>query len=135
MSKKSKVIQQSGKRKTAVARATLKKGTGNVRINNIPLDLYEPEMYRMRIKEPIMLAGEIADSVDISVSVNGGGINGQSDAARLSIARAFVEHAPKLKTVFAEYDRQLLVADIRRKEPTKPNTHGHARSKKQKSYR
>mgnify|MGYP003977168083 FL=1 len=135
LSKKSKDNQKSGKRKSAVARATLKKGSGIVKINNVPLDLYEPKMYMMRIKEPLLLAGDVAGLVDIDVTVNGGGINGQADAARLSIARAFVEHSPKLKTVFADYDRQLLVADVRRKEPRKPNTHGSARSKKQKSYR
>ena len=125
----------SGKRKTAIARASLKKGEGKVKINNIPLSLYKPDMYRMRIEEPLLLAEEISKKVDISVNVHGGGIMGQSDAARTAIAKALAEHSPKLKEIFQGYDRNLLVADVRLKEGAKPNKHGSARSKKQKSYR
>jgi small subunit ribosomal protein S9 len=92
-------------------------------------------MYKMRIMEPLLLAGDLVKSLDIKVTVEGGGINSRADAIRLSIAKGLAEHSPKIKNVFADYDRQLLVADVRRKEPRKPNTHGHARSKKQKSYR
>jgi small subunit ribosomal protein S9 len=133
--KLNKIVHQSGKRKSAVARATVKEGTGKITINGVAIDSFEPVMYRMRILEPIYLAGDVASTVDIIVTVNGGGVNGQADAIRLSIARALAEHAPKLKNAFQEYDRMLLVADIRRKESRKPNTHGKARSKKQKSYR
>jgi len=131
----SKTINESGKRKTAIARAALSKGTGKVRINNVPLELYEPKVYRMRIEEPLILSGDIRNSIDITVKVIGGGPMSQSDATRTAIARALVEHSPRLKQVFLEYDRHLLVADVRRKETHKPNTHGHARAKKQKSYR
>ncbi len=130
-----KTIVTSGKRKTAVARATLNKGDGRIKINNVPLNLYEPKMYRLRIKEPLILAKDITSEVDISVAVNGGGVMSQADAARLAIARALSEYKPSLKSVFLDYDRQLLVADVRRKETHKPNRHGSARSKKQKSYR
>ena len=130
-----KVIHQSGKRKTAVARATLRKGNGKVTINNFDIETYEPEMYRMKIKEPLILAGDTAGKVDIDVNVFGGGFNSQAEASRLAIARALAEHDPKLEKVFDDYDRHLLVADVRRKEPAKPNRHGQARAKKQKSYR
>lgn len=129
------VIHKSGKRKTAVARATLEDGDGRVRINEFALDIFEPEMYRMKIKEPIILAEDVADDVDIKVNVSGGGINSQAEAARLAIARCLAEYDPSLEDTFEEYDRHLLVADVRRKEKSKPGNQGQARAKRQKSYR
>ena len=130
-----KIIVTSGKRKTAVAKATIKEGKGKVRVNNVPIEVYQPELYRLRIQEPLILAGDAVGKLDIDVLVSGGGQMAQADAARLAIARGLSEHTPKLKKVFLDYDRQLLVADVRRKETSKPNRHGSARSKKQKSYR
>ncbi len=132
-----KIIHASGKRKSAIARATLKPGKGNVRVNKTFLDFYEPMMARLKLREPLILAGDVADNVDIDVNVAGGGVTSQSEAARLAIAKVLVEHAKgaKLKEKFLEYDRNLLVADIRRKETSKPNRHGQARAKRQKSYR
>lgn len=130
-----KVINTHGKRKRAVARATLKPGKGSVMVNNIDIDNYEPRIYRLKIREPLLLAGQIANQVDLRINVVGGGISSQTDAARLAIAKALVEYSPKLKKIFLDYDRQLLVADVRRKEQAKPNRHGQARAKRQKSYR
>ena len=130
-----KTILVSGKRKTAVARATLNEGTGKVKVNKVPIDLIMPKVYRMKMLEPLVLAEEIVSKVDIDVTVAGGGSNSQSEAVRLAIAKALAEHNGKLKPIFLEYDRNLLVADVRLKETHKPNRHGHARSKKQKSYR
>lgn len=130
-----KLIQETGRRKQASAAARLTAGKGKVTINSIPIDLYGQEMYRLRIKEPLILAEAVASKVDIAVTTRGGGPAGQADAARLAIAKALVAHSDKLETVFADYDRTLLVADVRRKEPRKPNTRGHARAKRQKSYR
>ncbi|MEM2131293.1 MAG: 30S ribosomal protein S9 [Candidatus Woesearchaeota archaeon] len=130
-----KTIVTSGKRKTAIARATLKEGKGVVRINKIPIDIFQPLGYKLRIQEPLMLAQDVVKKVNINVKVIGGGPMSQSDAVRLAIARALSEYEPKLKNIFLEYDRQLLVADVRLKEQHKPNRHGRARAKKQKSYR
>jgi len=130
-----KTIITTGKRKTAVARATLKNGTGIVKINNTPLESYEPAIARLKLKEPLLLAGAAAEKVDISITVNGGGFMGQTEAARLAVAKALATKNEKLKEVFLNYDRQLMVADIRRKEVKKPNTRGKARAKRQKSYR
>jgi small subunit ribosomal protein S9 len=129
------VIHKSGKRKRAIARATLKKGKGTVKINYKSLGNYNPEMYRLKIKEPLILAGKFAQEIDIFVNVMGGGIASQAEASRLAIARTLVEYKPELKKVFQEYDRQLLVADVRRKECSKPNCRGQARQKKQLSKR
>jgi len=132
-----KTIITSGKRKRAIARAALKEGKGRVRINNKILDCYEPRIYRLRLREPLILAGDVVNKVDIDVNVIGGGIASQAEASRLAIARALLEYAKseRLKERFLKYDRQLLVADVRRKEPSKPNRHGQARAKRQKSYR
>ncbi|MBW2966188.1 30S ribosomal protein S9 [Candidatus Woesearchaeota archaeon] len=130
-----KIIHCAGKRKRAIARVTLSPGKGIVRINNQLIDNYEPKLARLKIREPLILAGDNAKGVDITVRVGGGGYNTQAEAVRLAIARALVRHSKKLEKVFLNYDRHLLVADVRRKEPRKPNRHGKARAKRQKSYR
>ena len=130
-----KPIHTSGKRKMAVARVTIKEGTGKVTVNKKSLDQVEPEMARMKLSEPLLLANQFADKVDIKISVKGGGFMSQAEACRLAVARALSRYQTKLKEVFMEYDRQLLVADVRRRESSKPNSQGKARSKRQKSYR
>lgn len=131
-----KSIHASGKRKRAVARATVKKGKGKIRINNKLIDTIAPKISRMKILEPILLAGELSKSIDVNVKVRGGGSISQADAARLAIARALVEYSKdsKLEKTYLDYDRGLLVADVRRKEVNKPNR-SKARAKRQKSYR
>lgn len=131
---KSKIIQTSGKRKSAIARATLTSGKGKVIINNTSLDAYTPELSKQRIMEPLMLAEGVANTVDINVLVAGGGFQGQTEAVRLAIGKALVEYDKKLKRTFLDYDRHLLVADIRRKESRKPND-SKARAARQTSYR
>ena len=131
---KSKVIQAQVKRKSAIARASLQPGKGKVKVNGQYLDTFTPEILRLKMQEPLILAGDVAKKVDITVRINGGGVNGQADAGRLAIARSLVKFDEKLKKVFTNYDRLLLVADIRRKEVCKPND-SKARAKRQKSYR
>lgn len=131
-----KVIQTSGKRKSAVARATVKAGTGKVTINNKSLSTLKPELYQLRISEPLILAGDKAAKLDVEVNVFGGGMAGQADAARLAIGKALVEaYGNDMKQVLLDYDRTLLVADMRKNEPAKPNHMGKPRSKVQTSYR
>ena len=126
-----KPIHISGKRKRAVAKATLKEGSGKVRINNIMLDNYQPRLARMKIREPLLLADKYAKKFDISVKINGGGFMSQAEAARLAIARVLVASSKgkTLKETFLQYDRHLLIADVRRKEMCKPND-SKARSKR-----
>ena len=121
----SKVVHTSGKRKTAIARGTVKEGTGRVKVNRKPVELYEPE-----------LAGDIVNSVDINVRVVGGGIMGQAEAARMVIAKGLVEYTGdmNLKDRYVQYDRTMLVGDPRRSESKKFGGPG-ARARKQKSYR
>ncbi|MBI2580580.1 30S ribosomal protein S9 [Candidatus Woesearchaeota archaeon] len=133
----SKVVVASGKRKSAVAKAVVRAGTGNITINKKLIDYYEPMMARMKLQEPLLLAGDSAAKVDIEISVRGGGVMGQAEAARLAMAKGVVAFLKdeKLEKAFLEYDRRLLVADVRRKEVRKPNRHGKARAATQKSYR
>ena len=130
-----KVIHTSGKRKRSIARATLEEGKGIVRINGLKLENWHPGMYNLMVREALLLAGDTASSVDINVNVYGGGVSGQAQACRLAIARGLVEMKKDLEKTFLDYDRQLLVADVRRKETRKPARHGKARAKRQKSYR
>lgn len=132
-----KGIHASGKRKSAIARATIRKGTGKIRVNRSLLETFEPKLARLKIREPLMLAGDVASKVDMDVRVHGGGIMSQAEAVRLAVARALVEYTKddKLEQSLLNYDRHLLIADIRRKETHKPNRHGKARAKRQKSYR
>ncbi|MCL2032446.1 MAG: 30S ribosomal protein S9 [Methanomassiliicoccaceae archaeon] len=129
-------VNTSGKRKTAIARATVKEGTGRVTINKVPLETYGPELARLKIQEPLGLVPEKASGVDIAVLVNGGGVMGQAAAARTAIARGLVDFYKdeEMEAVFRAYDRTLIINDDRRKLPKNPLGHG-ARAKKQKSYR
>ena len=132
-----KYLNTSGKRKRSIARAVIKPGKGVIKINNRLIDFYQPDIARLRLQEPLILAGDAVNKVDITIKVFGGGIMSQAEAARLAMAKALVGFSKdkKLEKTFLDYDRHLLVADVRRKEVKKPNTHGKARSKRQKSYR
>ncbi|HEB37213.1 MAG TPA: 30S ribosomal protein S9 [Thermoplasmatales archaeon] len=131
-----KIVIASGKRKTAIARATVKKGIGRVRVNNTPIEIYQPEVARWRIMEPLAIAQKYRDSLDIDVNVKGGGVMGQANAVRTAIAKGIIEFTgdQMLREMFLQYDRSLLVSDSRRTEPKKPLGRG-ARKKRQKSYR
>lgn len=131
-----KIVNTSGKRKTAIARATVRPGSGRVRINKKPLELIEPELIRLKIMEPFELAPDLRDKVDVDVKVSGGGIMGQAEAVRTAIARGLVEWSgdPELRETYMMYDRTLLVNDIRVKERKVFGGRG-ARKRRQKSYR
>ena len=131
-----KIVRTSGKRKMSIARVTVKPGNGEVRVNKKLLNLYSPELARDKIKEALILAGDIPKKLNISVDVNGGGIMSQAEAARNAIANGLVEWSKSkdLKKRYLEYDRHLLVADTRRTEPQKP-CRSAARAGKQTSKR
>jgi len=135
-----RVVNEVGKRKTAVARVTIREGKGSVRINKKPLEILEPEVVRAKVSEPLFIASQFLDGgidgIDVEVNVRGGGFMGQAEAARTAIARGLVEWTKneKLKETYLGYDRSLLVSDMRIKEPKKFDAKG-ARAKRQKSYR
>ena len=131
-------VHASGRRKTAKARATVKEGEGTIRVNSRPLDVLEDAMRRM-IEEPLRIAGEeVYGNIQIQVDSEGGGKNGQAEAARMAVARALVEYTDDedLEAEFKDYDRNMLVEDPRRTETRKPSQSSKgARHKQQKSYR
>ncbi|MEM0087400.1 MAG: 30S ribosomal protein S9 [Thermofilum sp.] len=131
-----KIVLASARRKTARARAIVREGRGRVLVNGVPLEVLEPELVRLKIMEPIVLAGKLASQVDIYVETSGGGVMGQASAARTAVARALVEWtgSEELKKLYLDYDRNLLVEDPRQAEPKKPRGRS-ARAKRQKSYR
>ncbi|MDP6155790.1 MAG: 30S ribosomal protein S9 [Candidatus Thermoplasmatota archaeon] len=134
--KKAKVVNTSGKRKTSIARCTIKAGKGIFRINGVPFEFYEPELAKIKVRDALRFVLNRMDKIDISIKVMGGGILGRSDAIRTALARGLVEYFDdeELRQSFLSHDRSLLVSDTRRKEPKHPLGKG-ARAKRQKSYR
>ena len=138
-----KVVNTSGKRKTAVARATVKAGKGRVRVNSEPIEILQPALSRRKAMEPLIIADAMnrLSKVDINVLTHGGGIMGQTDAIRTALARGLVHYNggaegldEELRDEYLRFARSLLVNDPRRKEPKHQLGRG-ARRKKQKSYR
>ncbi len=138
-----KVVHTSGKRKTAVARATVKAGKGRVRVNSEPIEILQPALSRRKAMEPLIIADAMKRlaKVDINILTHGGGIMGQTDAIRTALARGLVHYNggaegldEELRDEYLRFDRSLLVNDPRRKEPKHQLGRG-ARRKKQKSYR
>jgi small subunit ribosomal protein S9 len=132
-----KKIISSGKRKTAIAKAEIKEGTGKITINKVNYqNLHKFDV--LRIKEPLLITEKVLGKInfDVIISVKGGGEKGQIEAARLALARAIVKftESTQLEDEFLEYDRNLIVADVRRKEANKPGD-SKARAKRQTSYR
>ena len=134
---KYKKVVTSGKRKRAIARVVLVEGAGEIIINNknyLHLQMFD----KLKIQEPIKIAEHILKKINFNarISVKGGGEKGQIDAARTALARAIVKfsNSKELSEAFSEYDRNLLVADVRRKEQYKPGD-SKARSKRQASKR
>lgn len=134
---KTKKIIASGKRKTAIAKAVLVEGSGKISVNK--KDYRNLQMFdRFKIEEPIRLAENILGKInfDVAINVRGGGEKSQIEAARLALAKVIIEFSKseELTNVFLSYDRNLLVADIRRKETYKPGD-SKARKKRQSSKR
>ena len=137
MSKTKKVMVISGKRKTAIARATVRLGKGRVRINNVPLEIFEPKIARDKILEPLLLTEDkVWNQLDIKVTVAGGGFMGQAEASRMAIAKGLLKwtKSTRLRTTLKDYDRTMIAGDPRRSEPKKFGGPG-ARARDQKSYR
>lgn len=131
-----KVSHTSGRKKRAIARATVVDGSGSVLINSIPFENFRDNISRLKILEPLLLSDALKDKVNIKVDVHGGGYSAQADAVRVSIAKGLVKYSndKKLKETYLNYDRHLLISDIRHAESSKPND-SKPRKKRQKSYR
>ncbi len=137
VSSSKRILLTSGKRKTAIARATVRPGRGRIRVNDVSLEILEPKIVRDKIMEPLLGTGdEIWKQIDINVKVSGGGFMGQAEAVRTAIARALVKwtKSARLQTILTDYDRTMIAGDARRREPKKFGGPG-ARARDQKSYR
>lgn len=134
---KSGNIVTSGKRKTSIARAVIIEGTGKITINNRDyktLHLFD----KLKIDESLRIAEHVLGKLgfDVSITVKGGGEKSQIEAARIALSKAILgfSKSNELEKAYLSYDRNLLVADVRRKEMYKPGD-SRARAKRQKSYR
>lgn len=137
MSRSRRILLTSGKRKTAIARATIRAGRGRIRVNNVPVEIWEPKIAREKIMEALLLVkGETLKQVDVEVKVSGGGFMGQAEATRTAIVRGLLKwtRGAHLRAVITGYDRTMIVGDSRRKESKKFGGPG-ARARDQKSYR
>lgn len=95
------IINTIGRRKTSVARIYMKPGKGQITINNRSIENYFPfELHQIIVKQPLALVG-VDGTFDIKINLDGGGIKGQAEAARMAISRALCEidlaHRPALK--------------------------------------
>ncbi|MBQ2349214.1 MAG: 30S ribosomal protein S9 [Mycoplasma sp.] len=115
-----------GRRKTSVARVCLIPGTGKITVNTRDLKNYFPNMFLIQnLQQPLVLTNT-KDKFDIKVKVIGGGMQGQSGAIRLGIARALVEANPEYKTILKK--NKMLTRDSRAKERKKFGKYGARRS-------
>ena len=122
------------KRKTAVANAVIKDGSGNVYINGKSLHSFNDRLFRMIASEPIQLSDNLYKKYDITITIKGGGQIARAQTIRSAIAKSLVKKEKALRKKFLEYDRTLLVDDKRQTEAQKPYRSA-ARALKQTSYR
>lgn len=141
MIKKEKIVLTKGKKKTATARVRIKKGIGSIKINGIPLEIFQPTAAKEIIEEPILLAENVlgknfALDLDIDANIKGGGVIGQAYACRTALGKGLLEWSEnkELKKTYLDYDRSLITDDVRVKESKKYLRKG-ARAKPIKSYR
>jgi small subunit ribosomal protein S9 len=94
---KENIYYATGKRKTAISRTWLTPGSGEITINNRPVDVYFPiETLRLQMLEPLKLTNTLG-SFDIKASVRGGGLSGQVEAVRHGITKALIASDPDLR--------------------------------------
>jgi len=134
---KFKKVHESGKRKSAVARAIMESGNGKVTFNG--RDISSLDMFnRLSLEEPLRIAESVLGKIEFNCKLlaKGGGEKGQIDASRLALAKAILafNNSEELRNALTLYDRSLLVADVRRKETRKPGD-SKARAKRQTSFR
>lgn len=112
------VINKLGRRKTAVARVYMKKGSGQIIVNNCDYKEYFPlATLQYVVTQPLAVA-EVEGQYDIKVNLQGGGITGQAEALRLAISKVLVEENPELRPTLKKLG--LLRRDSRMVERKKP---------------
>ena len=126
------VVNTVGRRKAAVARVYVKPGNGTITINKRPLEVYFPlDIFQFVVKQPLIVLNQM-ENYDININLDGGGIHGQAEAARMGIARALCEIDAENRSVLKK--NGFLTRDAREVERKKPGQPG-ARRKFQFSKR
>lgn len=126
------VINALGRRKAAVARVYVREGSGKIVINKRELENYFPsQILQFVVKQPLSTL-DVVEKYDIMINLDGGGIKGQAEAARLGIARALVKINPEDKPALRA--EGFMTRDPRIVERKKPGQPG-ARKKFQFSKR
>lgn len=122
-------IQQhygTGRRKSSTARVFLRAGSGQITINDRPIDqFFGRETARMIVRQPLEVSN-LVDKFDVVCTVDGGGISGQAGAIRLGLARALVEYNDALKPELRK--NGLMTRDAREVERKKVGLHGARRA-------
>ena len=120
---------ETGRRKTSSARVYLKKGKGNISVNDKKLDEYfGRKVAQMLVMQPLELL-ELTEKIDVNVKVNGGGSFGQAGAIRHGISRALIMYDEDLRPQLKKAG--LLTRDPRRVERKKP---GLVKARKSKQF-
>lgn len=115
-----------GRRKTSIARVCLIPGSGQITVNKRKLNEYFPNLFLIQnLQQPLALTNT-KDKFDIKVKVIGGGMQGQSGAIRLGIARALVEVNSEFKSILKK--NKMLTRDSRVKERKKFGKYGARRT-------
>jgi small subunit ribosomal protein S9 len=111
------LCQTTGRRKQAVARVRFRPGDGTITVNKHKFeDYFTPATHRMIVTEPLRLT-ETAESWNIDVTIDGGGVSGQAGAFRLGIARALCAMDPEHRAALKKAG--FLTRDAREKESKK----------------
>ena len=107
----------TGKRKTAIARVRVQSGTGQIQVNDRPLEEYFPRtLWATQVKAPIEITN-MTGKLDIFAKVTGGGLTGQAEAIRHGISRALLEINPEFREPLKK--EGFLTRDARVKERKK----------------
>ncbi len=116
-----------GRRKEAVTRVFISKGSGKITVNGKDYKTYFPLVYLQNQVEAPLKKLELADKYDIVVNATGGGVKGQAEATKLGISRALLE-------VSAEYRPTLKAAGLLKRDPRAVERKKPGRKKARRSY-
>ena len=116
-----------GRRKEAVTRIFISKGTGTITVNDKDYKAYFPLVYLQNQVERPLKTIEAADKFDVKINAAGGGLKGQAEAAMLGISRALVE-------INAEFRPALKAAGLLKRDPRSVERKKFGKKKARKSY-
>ena len=116
-----------GRRKEAVTRVFISKGTGNITVNDKDYKVYFPLVYLQNQVERPLKTVEAADRFDVKINATGGGVKGQAEAAMLGIARVLVDLNP-------EFRPALKAAGLLKRDPRSVERKKFGKKKARRSY-